>query len=190
MVSHWAIWMIVDQNKIYLNLMCFKIPHKLEVGSLHRQALPFWSEFLLRAVWTVMTWAFYNYYLGQRSSRDLEFFWDIPQDLEKTKCPWGQYYMVRRFVICVAQDMYNLGVFCLPFWAELWKIHHQNQHKIEVRHDKFLGLESELLILHEMVSDQYISLHMSGVTTWLVQIYLLKILHPRHKMDSPMCGDF
>ena len=70
------------------------------------------------------------------------------------------------------------------------EIHHQTPHKIEVRHDQFLGLEPDLLILHEIVIDQYISLNISGVPTLLVQIYCLEILHPRHIMDSPMCGDF
>ena len=57
-------------------------------------------------------------------------------------------------------------------------------------HDQLLGLEPGLLILHEMVSDQYISLNVSGVPTWVVQIYCFKILHLRHKLDIPMCGDF
>ena len=51
------------------------------------------------------------------------------------------------------------------------EIHHQTPHKIEVRHDQFLGLEPDLLILHEIVIDQYISLNISGVPTLLVQIY-------------------
>ena len=38
------------------------------------------------------------------------------------------------------------------------EIHHQTPHEIEVRHDQFLGLEIDLMILHEMVSDQDISL--------------------------------
>ena len=73
---------------------------------------------------------------------------------------------------------------------EMWKIHNQTPHEIEVRHEKLLGLELELLIMHEMVSYQDKSLHMIGVTTWAVQIYCLEILHPRHKLDRPMCGDF
>ena len=73
---------------------------------------------------------------------------------------------------------------------ELWEIHHQTPHEIEVIHDQLLGLEQGLLILHEMVSDQDRSLHMSGVPPWVVQIYCLAILHPRYKLDIPMCGYF
>ena len=73
---------------------------------------------------------------------------------------------------------------------ELWKIHHQTPHEIEVRHDQLMGLEPGILILHEMVSDQNISLHVSGVTTWVVHIYCLEILHPRHKLEIPMCDYF
>ena len=53
-----------------------------------------------------------------------------------------------------------------------------------------MRLEPELLILNEMVSAKDIFLHVSGVTTWVVHIYFLEILHPIHKLDSPMCGDF
>ena len=59
-----------------------------------------------------------------------------------------------------------------------------------MRHYQFLGLEPDLLILHGMVSDQYISLHVRGVTNWVVHIYCLEILHPRYKIDIPMCGYF
>ena len=69
-------------------------------------------------------------------------------------------------------------------------MHHQTPHEIEVRHEKLIGLEIEQLIQNEMVSDQYISLHMIRVPTCLVQLYCLVIINPRHKMDSPMCGDF
>ena len=41
-----------------------------------------------------------------------------------------------------------------------------------------------------MVSDQDRYLYVSGVTTWVVQLCCLAILYPRHKLDSPMCGDF
>ena len=70
------------------------------------------------------------------------------------------------------------------------EIHHQAPHEIEVKHDKLLGLEPELLIMHEMVSVQDIYLHLSDVTTWVVQLYCLAILHLRNKLESPMCGDF
>ena len=73
---------------------------------------------------------------------------------------------------------------------ELWKIHHQTPHEIEAVHDQFMGLESDLLILHEMVSVQDISLQVSRIPTWVFQIYVLPILHPRHKQEIPMCGYF
>ena len=31
MASHWASWMLVDQNELYLNLMFFDLPRKLYV---------------------------------------------------------------------------------------------------------------------------------------------------------------
>ena len=68
--------------------------------------------------------------------------------------------------------------------------YHQTPHEIEVIHDQFLGLEPGLLILHEMLSDQDIILQVIGVPTWVVQICYLAILHPLHKLDIPICGDF
>ena len=53
---------------------------------------------------------------------------------------------------------------------ELWKNHHKKPHEIEVRHDQLMGLESELLIMHEIMIYQDISLNVHGFTTWLVQI--------------------
>ena len=58
---------------------------------------------------------------------------------------------------------------------ELWKIYHQTQHEIEVRHDQLMGVEPDLLILHEMVSYQDRYLHVSGVTNWAVQIYCIAL---------------
>ena len=78
--------------------------------------------------------------------------------------------MVHRFMRCVAQYLSNLGVLCLPSRMELWKIHHQIPHEIVVIHDQLLGLEAEIMVLHEMVSDQDRSLHMYRVTTWVVQL--------------------
>ena len=63
-------------------------------------------------------------------------------------------------------------------------------HKIKVIHKQFLGLEPDLLILHEMVIVQDIYLHVSGFPIWVVQLFFLEIFHPRHKMDIPMCSDF
>ena len=71
---------------------------------------------------------------------------------------------------------------------ELCKIHHQTPHEIEVILDQLLGLVPELLILNEIVSVQDISLHLIRSPTWLVQIYCLALLYPRHKVYIPMCG--
>ena len=97
---------------------------------------------------------------------------------------------MHRFVSFVAQYLSNLGVFCIPSSMELWKIHHQTPHGIQVRTDQLLGLETELLIINEMVSDQDIYLHVGGVPTWVVQLYQLTSFHTRHKLDRPMCGYF
>ena len=70
----------------------------------------------------------------------------------------------------VAQELSILGILCLTLLMELWKIHHQTPYEIEVRHDQLLGLEPDLLILNEMVSDQYISSNMSWVHTWVVHL--------------------
>ena len=70
------------------------------------------------------------------------------------------------------------------------EIYYQTSHKIDVRHYKLLSLVPELLILNWMVSVQDISLHMIGVTNWVVQIYFLVILYLMHKQDIPMCGNF
>ena len=70
------------------------------------------------------------------------------------------------------------------------KIHYKTPHGIEVIKNQLLVLEPELLVLNETTSVQYISLHASSVTTWVVYIYFLAIFHLRHKLGSPMCGDF
>ena len=70
------------------------------------------------------------------------------------------------------------------------EINHKKAHEIDVRHEQFLGLEPELLILHEMVSVQNRSLHMREVSTWVVQLYCLEIFHPIHKLENPMCCYF
>ena len=129
-------------------------------------------------------------FFGETFGLLIWFFWDLPWYLEWTKCPCGQYSLVHRRVGFFAQDLYNFGVLCLSSWMELWKIHNQTPHKIRVRRDQFLDLESEILILHEIVIYQYISLQESGVPTLLFQIYWLIFLHPRHKLDRPMCADF
>ena len=180
MTYHWDIWIIVWENKLYLNLMCFEIPRKQDILSLQILAILHLSDFLIHAVRTMTPWLWYYYSLGKRLTSGLGFFWDINQDMEWTKYPWGQYYMVQLFTIYIAQYMSKLGVFCLYLWMELWKIHHQTPHIIEVRHDQCLGLKPEVLILYEMVREKYISLNMSGVTNWVVQLYFISILHPRH----------
>ena len=53
------------------------------------------------------------YSLKQHLDCVLEFHWDPTQDMEWTKYPWSQYYMVHFSMICFAQDLYNLGVFYL-----------------------------------------------------------------------------
>ena len=73
---------------------------------------------------------------------------------------------------------------------EMRKIHHQTTHVIEVRHDQFMGLEPEILILHEILINRDKSLHVIRVPTWLFQLCFIAILHPRHKLYSPMGGDF
>ena len=70
------------------------------------------------------------------------------------------------------------------------EIHHQKPHEIKVRQDQFLGLEPELLILHEILIDQDRYLRVIKVTNWAVQIYYLKIFHPIHKLDIPVCRYF
>ena len=84
----------------------------------------------------------------------------------------------------------NLESIVTSLMNETVEMHRQKPHKIEVRHDQFLGLETDLMILHEMVSDQDISLRMGGFTTWVVQMYCLAILNLKHKLDNPNCGDF
>ena len=118
------------------------------------------------------------------------FFWDPPQDLEWTNYPWGQNSPMHRSLSWVSQDLSNLGLLCHTSWMELWKIHHQKPHEIEVLHEQLLVLEPELLILHEMLSYQYISLHVIRDPAWLVQICCLAIFHPGHTLEIPMCGYF
>ena len=60
---------------------------------------------------------------------------------------------MHRYVICVAQDLLNLEVFLSSLIDGTVEIHHQTPHEIEVRHNQLLGLEPELLIMNEMMSD-------------------------------------
>ena len=73
---------------------------------------------------------------------------------------------------------------------ELWKIHHQTPHKIEVLHEQLLVLEPELMILLKMLSYQDISLHVIRDPAWLVQIFCPTILNTGNTLEIPMCGDF
>ena len=70
------------------------------------------------------------------------------------------------------------------------KNHHQIPHGIEARHDQFWGRELELLILHKMVSGQDISLYVSVVPIWVIQLCYLVTLYPIHKLNSSVCGYF
>ena len=133
-------------------------------------------------------WSYLYYFLLQLSARELSFWWGIPQYIEWTKYPWGKYSLVHHFSSCVAQYLSNLGVLWLPSWMEMWKVHHQTPHVIEVRHDQFMGLEPEILILHEILINRDKSLHVIRVPTWLVQLYFLAIFHLRHKLYIPMCS--
>ena len=54
MAPHWERWWIVKKNKLYLNLMYFELPRKLDVLSLQRQMLPCWPDLLVHAVRTAM----------------------------------------------------------------------------------------------------------------------------------------
>ena len=82
MAPYWERWIIVDQNKISLNLMCFELLWNLDICLFQRQPLPCWPEFLVRAVLTTTTRALYYYSLEILSASDLVFLWDLAQDLE------------------------------------------------------------------------------------------------------------
>ena len=112
--SCWACWTIVERNQLSLNLMCLEIPWKMGVRALLRHTLPCWMDFLVRASWTAETWAFYYYCMERRLACDLGFLWYITQDMEWTKYPWGQYSLLHCSVSCVAQDLSNLVLLCLP----------------------------------------------------------------------------
>ena len=51
MSSYWTSWIIVEQ-KTNLNLICFEFPWNIDVHVLHRQMLPLWLDFIVRAVKT------------------------------------------------------------------------------------------------------------------------------------------
>ena len=55
MASHWARWMIFEQNKLYFNLMCFKLPWNLGVRALQIQAPPLWPNLIVRIIRTAAT---------------------------------------------------------------------------------------------------------------------------------------
>ena len=103
----------------------------------------------------------------------VKWFWDLPQDLERTKSHWGQYFMVHHFVIFFAQYLSNLEVFYLLSWMLLLKSHHKKINKIEVRREQLLVLWPELLILHGMGIIQDRFLYVIMVPTWVVHIYCL-----------------
>ena len=74
--------MIVEQNKLSLNLMCFEFPQKLDIRVLQRHMLPRWSEFLVRAVNTVLTLASYYHSLDLLLAWYLGLCWYITQYME------------------------------------------------------------------------------------------------------------
>ena len=150
------------------------------------QTLPLWPNFLVHAFQT----AFDCYSMEQCSVRVMYFRWYLPQDLDRNKYLWGQYSLLNHFMSWFLQDIFNLGVLWLPSWTKLWKMNNQIPHKIKARHDQFPGLQPEILILHEMVSDQDRSLHMIRVPTWVVQLYCLEILYQRHKYAYPCVAIF
>ena len=160
-----------SENWLYLTMIYFKLLCNLDAWLLKIQAIPRIPGFIVRAVRTTTTWECYYYSLARSSACGLGFFLDFTQDVVWTKYPWGQYSPVHRSVSCGVQDLSILGLLCLTEWIELWKMPKHTAHKIEVRHNQLLGLEPELLILNEIVSDQDRSLHVSGVTTWVVGLY-------------------
>ena len=114
MVNHWAHWVIFERKKIHLHLICFKLLRKLDVWSLQRLTLPFWMDFIVLVVRAATMWSYFCYSLVWLSSSELEFLWDIPQNMEWTKYLWGKYSLVRHLVSSVAQDISNLGYFSFP----------------------------------------------------------------------------
>ena len=189
MASYWESWMIVDWNKLYLNLICF--------------------DFLGSSI---------LYHFKDRNSLAGLNFLYLRYVLQQFECVviilWGDIRLVNLVflgspLISGVNQVSLWSIFsCAPpcgllctrsvqFWGIVpflmngtVEIHNQTPHKIRVRRDQFLDLESEILILHEIVIYQYISLQESWVPTLLFQIYWLIFLHPRHKLDRPMCADF
>ena len=104
MASYGERWIIVEQKEIYLNWICFKLPRKMDVHSLQRQTLPHCLDFLARSVWTVLTWAFYYYFLEWKWACDLDFF-GISLKI------WSE------------QSILEVNIIrCKPMWATLHKI--------------------------------------------------------------------
>ena len=104
MASYGERWIIVEQKEIYLNWICFKLPRKMDVHSLQRQTLLHCLDFLARSVWTVLTWAFYYYFLEWKWACDLDFF-GISLKI------WSE------------QSILEVNIIrCKPMWATLHKI--------------------------------------------------------------------
>ena len=88
MASHLARWVIIGQNNLSLHIICFKLPWKLDVGSLQRLTLPRWTDFHVLVVRTAtmrsnfcifwcdcwhVSWIFYGVFLD---------IWSEPSILE------------------------------------------------------------------------------------------------------------
>ena len=73
--------MIVEKNDFLINLMCFELPHKLELCALQRQMLPIWPEFFVHKFMTVTKLSDSYYILEQHLARDLGFCGDLPKNM-------------------------------------------------------------------------------------------------------------
>ena len=102
------------EKRFLVNLICFELPQKLDVRLIQILTLRCWPYFLVLVVRYAMMWSYFYYFILRLSARELEFWWDIHQDVEWNKYTWGQYFMVHHFVSSVAQDMTNLGYCAFP----------------------------------------------------------------------------
>ena len=165
--------------------MYYKLPRKLVVCEIQRHTLTLWPNFLLRAVRTLIDF----YSLERYLVHFVEFIWGSSSKYI-TKHSWVQCSLVRQFLSCIVQDLYNLGGFCLPSWMGPWRNNYQTPHGIEARHDQWQGWLPELTNLHKIVIEQDIYLHVREVPTWRIKLRFLIMLHPMPKLDIPMYGGF
>ena len=95
-----------------VNLICFKIPRTLDVRSLHILTLSLWLCFLVLVVRAAVVWFYLYYFMVQLLACDLEFRWDLHQDIAWNNYSWGQYSMLSHSLRYVAQDLSILwGIF-------------------------------------------------------------------------------